>query len=346
MAEVVHRDPADVHPDLARRQGNELFLPPGERIEGSFEHAIAELDGDDSHGGDAFFPAQQAEVLGTLGLDADPLGVQPESRRELLRHLRQVRGQARRLADHGGVHVDEMPALAGDHPHHRLQQHKARHARVARVGVREEPAQVAQGQRAERRLADRMRQHVRVRMSAKPSLGGNRHASQHQRPPGHQRVQIESEPGAHHDLNDDFLPSQSRAILRSSGVVIFMLCGGPGTMATCAPRRSTSTASSVPVESVAPCLLVRLPQEVPAERLGSLDQPQPLAVHRGLHHSLGHSLHRLAHREAAGGSAPATGRRQQTVHEIAGDERPHPVVDHDPLAGRPGHAWSPRHTDS
>ena len=128
-----------------------------------------------------------------------------------------------------------------------------------------------------------------------------------------------------------------RATRRSSGVVILRFSASPGTTATRPPSRSTSTASSVPGKTVAPRLVVRLPQSSRRKACGVCDQPEARAVQGGLHDILAHALHRLAHRETAGGGAGGGRRRRARARSApARDERPHRVVHQHPLGRRAG----------
>src|SRR5215470_10643400 len=100
--------------------------------------------------------------------------------------------------------------------------------------------QVAQRESTQQRLADRVRQHVGVRVPAEPAVEVYRNSAQDERPAMNERVQVESEADAGHRVQ------ARRARLRSSGVVIFTFSASPRTTRTVWPSRSTSIASSVP----------------------------------------------------------------------------------------------------
>lgn len=52
------------------------------------------------------------------------------------------------------------------------------------------PTEIAQRERAQDRVADRVEQHVGVRMSVEAAIVGDRHAAQHQRATGDQRMHM------------------------------------------------------------------------------------------------------------------------------------------------------------
>src|SRR5262245_24507191 len=100
--------------------------------------------------------------------------------------------------------------------------------------------EVPQRQGAQQRVADRVRQHVGVRVPADPAIEVYRNTAQEERPAVTERVQVESEADAGHRAH------ARRARRRSSGVVIFTFSASPRTTRTWWPSRSTSIASSVP----------------------------------------------------------------------------------------------------
>ena len=72
------------------------------------------------------------------------------------------------------------------------QQRPAVGALPARIAVGEVPAEVAQRERAEQRVGDRVQQHVGVAVAEQAALERNDDAAQHQRPAGDQRVHVEA----------------------------------------------------------------------------------------------------------------------------------------------------------
>src|SRR5258705_11106125 len=101
-------------------------------------------------------------------------------------------------------------------------------------------AEVAQRQGAEQGLADRMRQHVGVRVPGEPAVEVYRNSAQHERPTVRERVEVESEADAGHRAH------ARRARRRSSCVVIFTFSTSPPTTPTWWPSRSTSIEPAEP----------------------------------------------------------------------------------------------------
>src|ERR1700756_4626807 len=100
--------------------------------------------------------------------------------------------------------------------------------------------EITQRQGAQQRLADRVRQHVGVRVPAERAVEVYRNSAQDERPAVNERMQVESEADAGHRA------PVRRARRRSSGVVLFAFSASPRTTGTGCPSRSTSIASSVP----------------------------------------------------------------------------------------------------
>ena len=96
--------------------------------------------------------------------------------------------------DHA-VGVDEPPAEGGD-ALVGLPQQVERRARRGLVGVREGAADVAQRQRAERRVDQGVADDVGVGVAVQPARVRDLDAAQHQRAPGHQAVGVEGDADA------------------------------------------------------------------------------------------------------------------------------------------------------
>ena len=77
------------------------------------------------------------------------------------------------------------------------QQFDAVRARIARVGVREVFADVAQRERAEQCVHDRVREHVRVRVAVQPGLVRDVHPADDAFAAGHQPVYVVAVSDAH-----------------------------------------------------------------------------------------------------------------------------------------------------
>lgn len=107
-------------------------------------------------------------------------------------HRRRMRQDARRLADERGVNVDHAPTRCPHAIEGLAQQDAAVGARVGRIGVRKEAADVAQPSRTQQRIGERMQQHVGVGMTEQAALEGDGDAADDQRPPGHERMHVEA----------------------------------------------------------------------------------------------------------------------------------------------------------
>ena len=113
------------------------------------------------------------------------------------------------------LHTSRPAALAsaGDVP----QQHAAVDAFPARVRVGEMLADVADRQRAEYGVADRMQQRIRVGMSVESALERNGHAAQDELAPFDQRMDIEAVSDPHRHAVFSCAASIAAASARSPG---------------------------------------------------------------------------------------------------------------------------------
>jgi len=142
--------------------------------------------------------------------------------------------------------------LARDHRRDVAQQHAAVRARPLRLGVGEVHADVAQRQRAEDRVGDRVQKDVGVGVPGQPAVERNRHAADHQAPPGGERVHVEAVADADRHRSSPSPAWAARiaaASARSSGHVTLRFAGLPGTSRGRWPSRSTACASSVAVSA-------------------------------------------------------------------------------------------------
>ena len=107
-------------------------------------------------------------------------------------HRRHVRRELRRLGDDRRVEVADRQPAAAHEADDVAQQRAAVGALPARIGVGEVRAEVAQRERAQQRVADRVQQHVGVASGRQAALVRNVDAAQDQRPAGDQRVHVEA----------------------------------------------------------------------------------------------------------------------------------------------------------
>ena len=145
---------------------------------------------------------------------------QREVGRDVRAHGRDVRRELRRLRDDRGIDVADLVAARVDQRRNVAQEHAAVGALPPRVGVRKVRTDVAQRERAQQRVADRVQQHVGVGMPGEPARMRDRDAAQHERPALDQRVHVESGADAHRRQDASSAACAARiaaASARSSG---------------------------------------------------------------------------------------------------------------------------------
>ena len=122
---------------------------------------------DGHHGlrGDALAAAGEPQFFGCRGLDRDAAGVDP-SRRKPNDHRRSVRGDLRPLADQRDVGIRQRPPRAAIRP--RVDQEPGAVGILpGRLARREMPADIALGQGAIDRVAQRVDADIGIRMAGK-----------------------------------------------------------------------------------------------------------------------------------------------------------------------------------
>ena len=143
----------------------------------------------------------------------------------------------------------------------------------------------------------------------RPALGRDGHAAEHQRAPLHQRMEVEAEAGAGHAQ-----PRPARRPARGRLEILGrrdleVLRRAPRTIATGAPSRSTSIASSVPTKPSRRALSCASHRSSRRNACGVWVSQSPSRSSVASHHGLPHALDRLPHGEAAGGRAVRPARR-------------------------------------
>ena len=123
--------------------------------------------------------SDRTESLGRRGLDVDAVRLDAEILRDVLRHLRAVRAESRRLREHGEVRVDETPAVLVQQARAVPDELPAVGTLPARVAVGKMLADVAEAERPEQRVAQRVQRDVAIGMRAHPAHVRNAHAAQH-----------------------------------------------------------------------------------------------------------------------------------------------------------------------
>ena len=114
------------------------------------------------HRGDALAASREAEPLGRRRLHRHATDRAAQVGGDVRAHRRDVRREPRRLRDHRRVDVADAIALFDASATTCAQEVAAVRALPARVAVREMRAEVAQRERAEDRVGDRMQQHVGI----------------------------------------------------------------------------------------------------------------------------------------------------------------------------------------
>src|SRR5690606_31432417 len=198
-------------------------------------------------GGDAFAAAGETQALAGGGLDRNGAGPDAQIGRQMRAHGLGMRADLRPFADHSDVGIADRPGTLAGQGGAVAQELPAVGILPARIRRWEMPADVAQGQRAQDRIAQGMDDHVAVGVRQHAALVGDPHAAQH-------RVIAVAE-GMHVIALSDpdvlahcpCLPRRNAASARSAGVVSLMLSSAPSTRQGRRPSRSMAMASSVTV---------------------------------------------------------------------------------------------------
>ena len=209
------------------------------------------------------------------------------------------------------------------------QQLQAVGALPLRVGVREQPPDVARGRRAEHRIGHRVTHDVGVGMAVEALLEGDGDAAQDQRPSLDQAMQVVA--GADADRRAPAAPVPSS---KSSGVVIFMLAASPATRCAGQPARSVSIASSDasrpssrPISSARSRTSRRNTCGVCARKTSSRGKvARSAATGRCVAAGL---LHRVPHRQRGDCGAVLDRGGDGAIDQGGGNERPRRIVDGD-----------------
>ncbi len=108
-----------------------------------------------------------------------------------------MRRQLRTLADHHAVEVGDDHAVFGDHRRHMTQHQAAVGTLPARIGGRKVLANIAQCQRAQQRIAERVQQHVAIGMREQTMIMGHAHTAEHHMVAGPEGVNVIADADAH-----------------------------------------------------------------------------------------------------------------------------------------------------
>ena len=116
-------------------------------------------------GGDALPPSGEAQTLAGCRLDAHGILGQPKRRRQPFSHFCNVRRELGALGDDHRIDVVGNQPAPGRHGHHLPEKVQAVRARVARVRIGEMRSDIPKGGGTQYRVANRMRENIRVGMA-------------------------------------------------------------------------------------------------------------------------------------------------------------------------------------
>ena len=178
--------------------------------------------------------------------------------RDVRAHRRNVGGEPGRLGDHRRVNVADVVTLARSEVHCVPEQRAAVRAFPLRIGVGKVHAEVAERQRAENRIGNRMQQDVGVGMAVETALERDGDAADDQRAAGDQRMDVETAADTNRHRG---VPSCAARIdaasAMSSGYVIFRFATLPRTSFGAWPAASIACASSVAASADCGCSAAR-----------------------------------------------------------------------------------------
>jgi hypothetical protein len=112
---------------------------------------------------------------------------------DVLPHHVHVRGDVRRLENHGRIDVPHREQVPGKKIGDMPEKYDAGDPLEARVGVGEVRADIAERGGAQECVRHRVQEHVRVGMTLKSFRVRDVHAAEHELPPGGQPVHVVSE---------------------------------------------------------------------------------------------------------------------------------------------------------
>src|SRR5690606_7254161 len=127
----------------------------------------------------AFAAAGEAQALARGGLDADVVDVDAEVGGDEFAHRLRMRTHLRPLADHGDVGVAQAPATFAQQGVAVAQEHAAVRTLPARIRRRKMGADVAQRQRPQHRVAQRVQDHVAIAVRQHAALVRHAQAAEH-----------------------------------------------------------------------------------------------------------------------------------------------------------------------
>lgn len=165
---------------------------------------------DDGVGVDRFLPADGADSLAGLGLDIDPVFRNCQQFGQSGSNGRFQRGEFGAFGVDGAVQIANLPAATANFRRGRFQKGGGVGSLPAGIRVGKPFANVAESERSQQGVGDRVEQDVGVAMPVESELVLDPDPSQNQRPTLTEPVSVMAQPDANfHDI--DFLPGNSRS---------------------------------------------------------------------------------------------------------------------------------------
>jgi hypothetical protein len=130
--------------------------------------------------------------------DPDLVHGQSQSGGDILLHRSKMGRKLRLLRNNRRINIDDLSTPRRGRAPDLLQKNAAGCALPARIGIRKEMADVQFTERPEDRVADRVYQHVRIRMSFQPLCIRHIHSANKELSPCHQRMNIVSNTNSNH----------------------------------------------------------------------------------------------------------------------------------------------------
>src|SRR6185437_9601398 len=172
-----------------------------------------------------FGTTAEAQLLGRGGLHADPADLAAEVSGEVFPHRLRVWPDLRRLGDHRDIRIAQRVTMLHHQRCRVAQELAAVRIAPARIGGRKMPADVAQGQRTENRIAQGVDHHVAVGMRNHAPAMRHAHAADDDMVARAEGVYVKPATDAHHAV----LSSRNSASAKSAAVVTLMLSSAPST---------------------------------------------------------------------------------------------------------------------
>ncbi len=114
----------------------------------------------------AFLSPGKSHAFGGCCLNVDDIGRNPASLSKYLLHLRDKRGQPRRLTDEGDVDIDHGESLVPGKLDHLIEEDNRRDVGIFCIGIGKMLADITPSQGSEQGIAQGVGEHVGIGMSS------------------------------------------------------------------------------------------------------------------------------------------------------------------------------------